>query len=599
MSQLQEIPIKVPPGVVKTDSLRAIEGRWSDTVSMRFVHGLPQKIGGWVKGYATPTDGAPRTLHAWRDRSFNAYMGVGTYKKLYVYDQGLAQNDITPYRTTGTLGANPLTTAVGTAVVTVNHTAHGVSVGDVIYITGATAVGGITPNMPSGVQVATVIDANNYTYLFTANATSTATGGGAAVAYKYEIPIGVEIGTYGYGWGVGGWGLGSWGTARALSTIYIEPRIWSMDHFGTLLLATYNGGTLYQFDPTQVQPWPRASLASADPGMPTKIRAMFITPERFVMALIDGMQVAWPSQGTIDQWTPTATNTANIRTLTEGTKLVSGAVLTDFVSLIWTDAALYRFQYTGATYIYASSMVGKDCGLVGPNAKVTVGGVAYWMGQDNFWTYNGVVQPMANVEDIRKWLFDQIDINLSYQANAIYVPKNNEVWFFVTPTGQINPSFGVIYSIDQQCWAPLTFGRTGGSHYTQGDTRPFMGAPDFNIYQHENTLDANGAILPYSMTLSPYALTKGGQYSILVEYIVNDFKDQIGNVTQLTVAYDRIDADSTMDSSTDIITAIDSEPIDVRVSGRYIGLTMSGNSLGCYARLGEPVAFVRRLGDRS
>jgi hypothetical protein len=221
------------------------------------------------------------------------------------------------------------------------------------------------------------------------------------------------------------------------------------------------------------------------------------------------------------------------------------------------------------------------------------------MGQDNFWTYNGVVSPMANVEDIRKWLFDQIDINLSYQSNAIYVPKNNEIWFFVTPTGQTNPSFGVIYSIDQQCWAPLTFGRTGGSHFTQGDTRPYMGAANGYIYQHENGLDADGAILPYSMTLAPYALTKGGGYSIIVEYIVNDFKDQTGDVTQVTSAYDRLDEDATIDSSTDIIADQDSEPIDVRVAGRYIGLTLSGNSLGCYARLGMPVAFIRRLGDRS
>jgi hypothetical protein len=71
------------------------------------------------QGLRDATDGTPRTLHAWRDRAFNAYMGVGTYKKLYVYDQGLAQNDITPYRATGTLGANPLTTAVGSNVITV------------------------------------------------------------------------------------------------------------------------------------------------------------------------------------------------------------------------------------------------------------------------------------------------------------------------------------------------------------------------------------------------------------------------------------------------------------------------------------------------
>jgi hypothetical protein len=598
MSQIQEVPIKAPPGVIKTDSLRAIEGRWSDTTNMRFVHGLPQKIGGWVKGYATPTDGTPRTQHAWRDRSFNAYYAVSTYKKLYVYDANGAQNDITPYRSQGTLGNNPFSVTNGSNLVTVTHATHGLSVGDLITLAGSTAVGGITPNVTQ-VPVNTVIDADHYTYLFTSNATSTATGGGAAVTYKYEIPIGVELGAYGYGWGVGGWGLGTWGTARSSSTVFIEPRVWSMDHFGTLLLATYNGGTLYQFDPTQAQPWPRATLASSDPGMPTNMRAMFVTPERFVMALCDGMQVAWPSQGTINDWTPTLTNTANIRTLTEGTKLVAGRVLTDFVSLVWTDAALYRFQYTGATYIYASSMVGKDCGLVGPNACVTISGVAYWMGQDNLWTYNGVVQPMANVEDIRKWLFDQIDINLGYQSNAIYSPKNNEIWFFITPTGQTNPTTGVIYSIDQQCWAPLYFGRSGGSHFTQGDTRPYMGDGATNyIYQHENGLDADGVALPYSMTLAPYGLTKGGHYSILCEYIVNDFKDQIGDVTQVTTAYDRMDA-AAIDSSTDTIAASDAEPIDVRVSGRYIGITMSGSALGCYVRLGLPVAFIRRLGDRS
>jgi hypothetical protein len=54
-------------------------------------------------------------------------MAVGTYKKLYVYDQNLAQNDITPYRATGTLGANPLTVTNGSAVVTVHHVAHGLS----------------------------------------------------------------------------------------------------------------------------------------------------------------------------------------------------------------------------------------------------------------------------------------------------------------------------------------------------------------------------------------------------------------------------------------------------------------------------------------
>lgn len=596
MAELTELPIAPPPGVVKTDSKRIIEGRWSDTLNMRFVQRLPQKIGGWVKGFVTATLGTPRTLHAWRDNKFNQFLAVGTYVKLYVYDTALAQQDITPYRSTGTFGNNPFTTALGSKNVTVAHTTHGLAPGDIIYIAGSAAVGGITPN---GIfSCLLVIDANTYVFEFTAAATSATTGGGAAVTFKYEIPIGVEIGTYGYGFGVSGYGLGTYGTARTISTIFIEPRIWSQDHFGQLLVATYNGGGVYSFDPTAVQPWGRATVVDA--SAPTNCRALFVTPERFPMALLDNMQVAWPSQGSLTDWTPSSTNTANVRTLTEGTKLVAGRVLADFVSLIWTDAAVYLFQYTGSTFIYNSSMIAKDCGLIGPNAAVTVGGVAYWMGQDTFWTYNGSVTPMANVADIRKWVYDQLDINFGYTCNAIYNPKYNEVWFFFTIMGQTNPTLGLIYSIDQQCWAPLYWGRCGGAHFTQGDTTPFMGDHTTNlIYRHENGFDADGAVLAYSATLSPYALSKGGKYNYGIEYIVPDFFEQVGDVTVTGTTWDRLNDSVSLETETDTVPALDGGTVDLRIAGRYIGIVISASSLGSYVRMGLPVAFVFPMGDRS
>lgn len=598
MSQIQELVISPPPGVVKVDSLREIEGRWQDSSNARFVKSLPQKIGGWIKAFATATMGVPRTLMAWRDGSFNPYVAVGTYIKLYCYDTSGAQNDITPYRSTGTLGANPFSVVSGSNVVTVNQTAHGLAQGDLITLAGSSAIGGITPNV-SETPVNTVIDANNYTYLFTSSATSTVNGGGgSAITFNYEVPVGVEVGTYGYGWGVSGWGIGTWGTARSSSTIQIEPRIWSLDHFGSLLIAAYNGGSVYSFDPTASQPWGRA--AQVDSSAPTNVRSVFVTNERFIFALCAGLQVAWPSQGTLNVWTPATGNTANVRTLTEGTKLVAGRVLADFAALVWTDAALYLFQYNGSTFVYSSSMVAKDCGLISPNGAITVAGIAYWIGQNNLWTYNGSVTPMANVEDIRKWIFDQIDINMGYQCNAQYSPTYNEVWFFFTGAGYTSPNFGVIYSIDQQCWAPLYFGRSGGTHFTQGDTRPYMGDPTLNvIYQHENTFDANGSPLAYSFSLAPYSLSKGGQYNMLVEFIVNDFKDQVGNVSQTTYSYDRLDETAILDTDTTVISPTNSEPTEPRVSGRYVAVTLSGGmSLGDYARLGEPVAFVRRIGDR-
>lgn len=594
MSQLTPLPIVPPPGVVLTETERAVEARWINSRNIRFVKLRPQKIGGWIRAYVAPTDGVPRALHAWRDNDSNQYLAAGTYKKLYVYDTNGDQNDITPYRDEGTLGTNPVSVTSGSNRITMTDSGHNLNVGDTIVLAAATATGGVTVN--GTWLVDTVIDASHYTFLFTSNATSTATGGGSSVTFKYEIPIGVENGAYGYGWGIGGWGLGTWGTARPVSTVFIEPRVWSLDHFGKLLMAAYNGGSIYLFDPTAAKPWGRATVVDA--SAPDNCRAMFVTPERFVMALLDNMQVAWCSQGDYTIWTPAIGNTANIRTLTEGTKLVSGRVLADFVSLVWTDAALYRFQYTGSTYIYNSSMVAKDCGLIAPGATVTIGGVAYWMGQDTFWKYDGSVQPIANVEDIRSAVFKNLRLDYVYQCTAVYVPKHNEVWFFYTENGHTNPSAGMIYSIENQCWAPLDFGRVSGTHFTQGDTRPYMGLPTGFIYQHENGWDDNGAILPTSLELSPYAMSEGGVHMDM-EYLVPDFKDQVGDLTLTITTWDRLNDSVPEDTEVETIAATDSGTIDDRVSGRHIGMAIESNSLGSYYRWGKPVAFVKPSGRRS
>lgn len=586
------LPITPPPGVVKTESSRVRQGRYIDSLGIRFVSGRPQKRGGWVVAVTTATSGVPRAIHAWRDNSFNNYLAAGTYRKLYVYDTGWAQNDITPYRSTGTLANNPFATVSGSATVTTTHTAHGLSAGDTAIFTGSAAVGGITPN--GTFVVATVVDADHYTFPFTSNATSTvAAGGGAAVAFSYEIPVGTELGTYGLGWGVSSWGLGTWGSAHSSSTIFIEPRIWALDHFGQLLLASYNGGSIYTFDPTAAQPWGRAQIIAA---APTDTRSMFVTPERFVFALRAGMVVAWCTQGDYTTWTPASGNTANTRTLTEGTKLVGGRVLQPFQTLVWSDAALYLFQWTGDTYVYRSALAGKNCGLIAPGAAITVDGVAYWMGPNSFWMYNGTVQRMPNVEDIRKFVFDQLDVQTIYQATAVYNPVHNQIEFFYTVTGGTSPSLSVTYDIATQCWWPDTLGRTSGTHFTQGDTRPYLGSADGYIYQHENTNNANGAILPWEISLAPYALAES-MYNMRVDGYEFDFRDQVGNITITASAYDHLQDAAVMDSESYTYTTSTGHT-DARVEGRFLSLDFSCSVLGSYMRMGRPVAWVSPKGRR-
>ena len=76
------VPIVPPPGVVKTETGKVAAGRWIDGDKVRFVRGLPQKLGGWTRQTTTPTVGQPRASHAWRVNASNRFLSVGTYNKL-------------------------------------------------------------------------------------------------------------------------------------------------------------------------------------------------------------------------------------------------------------------------------------------------------------------------------------------------------------------------------------------------------------------------------------------------------------------------------------------------------------------------------------
>jgi hypothetical protein len=82
----------------------------------------------------------------------------------------LARQDLLP--------PSPFTVVNASPTVTVLHPDHGLFTGMQITLSGAAAVGGITP---SGAYTVTVVDANTYTVTHGSNATSNATGGGAAV----------------------------------------------------------------------------------------------------------------------------------------------------------------------------------------------------------------------------------------------------------------------------------------------------------------------------------------------------------------------------------------------------------------------------------
>jgi hypothetical protein len=589
MPDAQPFDIVPPAGVVKTETNRVAEGRWIDTRWVRFVKGRPQKRGGWLVQTDTPMVGSARALHAFRDLRATEYIAAGTSRKLYIFDKTFVTNDITPFDKVGSL-TNPFSTVSGSPVVSVAHTAHGRVAGSTVIFDGASAVGGLTID---GVYTVTAVSgANSYTITAGSNATSTAGPGGGSVDYQYEVPIGADAGVYGLGWGAGGWGLGTWGTARTSSTLLVEPRVWSLDHFGQNLLGSFNGGSLYAWSPLDGV----GTRASVVAEAPDDIRYMFITEERFVMALCDDMRVRWCSQGNYLVWTPGEDNTANERRVQVGTKLIGGRVLGNRVSLIWTDAALYLFQYTGSQYIFDSRLAGTNCGLVSPSAAVTANGLAYWMGHETFFLYNGSVLPIPNVDDIKAHVFNRLRRDQGFICWGHFNPQFNEIVWHYVPTGSLVPGLYVSVCLDDFSWAvgPLT--RLAGTNFTHGDVKPFLSGDDGHIYLHEQGYDADGEAIEASLTMAPSAIENGAQI-MDIDGVVMDLNDQVGDVVITLTAWDRMRKPQ-IDSQSKVFGENDDNLVDFRVSGRYIGMTLVSNTVGGYFRYGRPTALVKPNGSQ-
>jgi hypothetical protein len=126
------------------------------------------------------------------------------------------------------LGSNPLATTSGSSNIVVTQTAHGMSNGTSIVLTGATATGGVSAAILNNSYVISSVTTNTYTITLPSSytATSTATGGGSSVT--------VLEGSGSYGWGTSyAAGIGS------------QLRLWSNDNYGSDLVIAPRGGPIF------------------------------------------------------------------------------------------------------------------------------------------------------------------------------------------------------------------------------------------------------------------------------------------------------------------------------------------------------------------
>jgi hypothetical protein len=459
--------IKFAPGIDKQDTSVGAAGRWVDSDNVRFRYGLPEKVGGWQSLLNESIVGVVRKQHAFVDNDGNRYVALGTDKFLLLYFEG-GLYDITPLKTALTSATLATTDASPICSITTG-TDHNLSLGDIILLDNVTlpvGTGYVDADFEDKLFQVTSITSNTvFTITQTTNATATVATGGSVDVVPYE-QVGPAAQTYGYGFGVGPYGstIGGteWGNAVNAASVVLEPGLWSLSNFGQVLVATIANGKTFTWDSAiAARLTTRASTTTSGfvtTNNPTATRVTLISPTtRHLIHLgtettigdpstQDDMFIRFSIDENINEYTPEATNTAGTQRIQDGTKIIGALVAKENI-LVWTDNALYTMKFVGAPFTFGFEQVGTNCGLIGKNAAIEIDGVAYWMGNNGFFSFDGTVNTLpCSVED---YVYDDIDTTKGQQVNAgINNLFTEVVWWYPTAGSEFNNRY-VVFNYGQ------------------------------------------------------------------------------------------------------------------------------------------------------
>ncbi len=622
------IDFKVLPGIDKQDTTSGAENRWVDCDNTRFRYGLPEKVGGWSSLVTDTIVGVARRQFAFVDLDGNRYIAIGTDKFLLIYFEGQLY-DITPLK--ATLSSCTIATTSGSAICSITKASHGLSAGDIVLLDNVTlpvGTGYANSDFEDKLfQVTSVTSSSVFTITQSTNATATVSTGGSLEVKPYET-VGPAEQSYGYGWGIDTWSSGAWGEAASASNVTLEPGLWSLSNFGQVLVATIANGKTFTWNAGDAaRLTTRASTSTSGfstSANPTATRVSLVSPTtRHLIHLgtetvigdtstQDDMFIRFSDQEDINNYTPTAINSAGSQRLQDGTKII-GALKAKEAILVWTDNALYTMKFIGAPFTFGFEQVGTNCGLIGKNAAVEIDGVAFWMSNNGFFMFDGTVKSLpCSVED---YVYDQADTTKGQQVIAGLNNQFTEViWYYPSTNSDYNDQYVVLNygeKVEGGVWYIGTEARTS---WIDASVYPKPSATKFNdsatgtfpvivgedglgqttLFEHEigtDQVNPDGSTTTVTSFVKSYdfdlqSQSTSGDVFLAMRRFIPDFKDLQGNA-KVTLAVKRYpqQSDTTTSLSPFTINA-NTDKKDTRARGRFVNIKIENTDVSESWRFG-------------
>ena len=417
----------------------------------------------------------------------------------------------------------------------------------------------------------------------------------------------------------------AWGEA-ASGDLVIDPGMWSIDNFGDKVISLIHNAQVFEWDSNAANAVStRATIIS---GAPTASRAMLVsTPDRHLVfygtettigdpTTQDDMFIRFSDQENINDYTPTAVNTAGTQRLADGSRIV-GAVRGRDAIYVWTDTSLFTMRFIGPPFTFGFAQVGTNCGLIGQNAAIEVDGAAYWLSDNGFFRYSGNLETMTCL--VEDYVYDDINTTASQLINVGLNNLFGEItWFYPTQSSEIvnrSVTYNYAESVPERpIWTTGSLARTtwvdsavfglphGTSYNATGTSYDVVGNTEgaTTYYQHETGTDqvksSATTTVAANIESGDFDITRGqggadlrgdGEFIMKIRRFIPDFLSQTGN-TQITLQLRDYSNNSQASSPLGPFTITSSTTkVDTRARGRSVALKVANTGSSQDWKLGS------------
>lgn len=320
-------------------------------------------------------------------------------------------------------------------------------------------------------------------------------------------------------------------------------------------------------------------------------------------------RVTWSDAQLPGSWPVANTNRIAALKIVKGLPMRGGASNSP-AGLFWSLDSLVRCTLNPTPPpTFRFDTIGQDISVMSSNSVVEMDGIFYWLGEDRFYYYNGVVRELPNMMNL-KTLMRRRTYSARMRTWAYSHPAENELHFIVPVDGSMDPNWDFCYNVGLQTWydTPMPDSGRGAGFPTHVFPYPVMTGVDadvngnYKLWQHEigyDRIEGAQALAIYQkmvssdvsyMTEGPlHVFWSGRNVGVRLLRFEPDF-NQTGPMTVSTIS-------RAFARSVPIIKGVTIQPTDVladdlRGQGRQMRFMFESDTLGGYFEMGQPMILI-------